>query len=825
MRGVNVLGQDILHALRLLSVSPGFVAAAVLSLAIGIGANTSIFSVVNALLLNPLPYKDADRLVILWNRSPGLDITRDWFSPAQYFDIKNGYDGFEQLAIAFGADFNFTAKDKPERVGVLQASSNLLPMLGADAVAGRLFLPEDDVPGSPATAILSYGMWARRFGCDPDVIGKPLSLDGAPYQVIGVLPQSFSLPKEVLPTLYGTQAVEIFLPLPLASNAPEIRGREDFNILGKLKRGVTLGKAQAAMNAITASLRREFPNLYPPNGELTFSIVPLLEEVVGDVRRSLNVLLASVVFVLLIACANVANLSLVRAVARQKEIALRMALGASHLRIIRQLLTESLILAVAGGSLGILLAAWSLDGIRIFGPDSIPRLSQIRIDGRVLAFTLIVSAITGVLFGLVPALRVTRLDLHSTLKEGGRDAMGANAVWGRGHGILKLLVVGELALSVVLLIGAGLLVLSFVRLQSVHPGFRDRNLLTFGLTPSGGKYSDPQAVLDTFGKLWERLEGLPGVIAAGGGTPLPLTKVYAWTQVTVEGRTPLPGEKFINADERIVAARYFQAMEIPLLAGRYFDERDQRNAAPVVIVDEKMARDFWPDMNPIGKRIRRGGPDSTLPWLTVVGVVGRVKHDALDSDPRITFYLPYAQHIVRMVDVAVRSENDAAALTAPIQELIHELDPDLPMYRVRTMETLVEESLAPRRFSMVLLGIFAGIALLLAAVGIYGVMAYLVGQGAREIGIRLAMGATPQRILRLILGEGMRLAFLGALLGLAGAYVLTRFMESLLFETAATDVLTLLLTPVLLLGVALLACAIPARRAARLNPMATLRCE
>ncbi len=825
MRAVSDLGQDILHAIRLLKASPGFVAAAVLSLAIGIGANTSIFSVVNALVLSPLPYKDADLLVILWNRSPGLGITQDWFSTAQYFDIKNGHDGFEQLAIAFGYDLNLTAEDRPERIGTLQVSSNLLPMLGAEAAAGRLFLPEEDSPGNPLTAVLTYGMWARRYGLAPGVIGKSLSLNGQSYEIVGILPQSFSLPREVFPTLYGKEAVEVFLPLPLASTAPQTRTREDYNILGKLKRGISLEKAQAEMNTITSSLRTEYPDLYPPNGGLTFSVVPLLEQVVGDVRRPMNILFGSVVFVLLVACANIANLSLARTVARQKEIALRMALGASRIRIIRQLLTESYLLALCGGALGIMLAAWSLDGIRILGPESIPRLSDIRIDARVLVFTLLVSAVTGMLFGLLPALRVTRLNLHSTLKEGGRDSAGANAMWGRGHNIRKLLVVSELALSVVLVIGAGLLILSFARLQNVHPGFNHRNLLTFGLTLSGEKYMNSQAALDAYGKLWEQLGELPGVIALGGGAPLPLTEVFAWLPITVEGRTPPPGEKFINADERVVAAQYFQAMEIPLLTGRFFDERDQSTAAPTVIVDERMAREFWPGKDPIGKRIRRGGPDSTLPWLTVVGVVGRVKHDALDSDPRIAFYLAHAQRPIRSLDIVIRSTKDAAALTAAIQEKIHELDPELPMYRVRTMEGLVDQSLAPRRFSTLLLGIFAGIALLLAAVGIYGVMAYLVGQGSREIGIRLAMGATPQGILRLIIGEGMRLALLGALLGLAGAYVLTRFMESLLFDTAATDAWTFTLTPVLLLSVALLACAIPARRASRLNPMATLRCE
>ncbi|MBM3791316.1 MAG: ABC transporter permease, partial [Acidobacteria bacterium] len=758
---MSAFGQDIRCAARMFSSSPGFAAAAVLSLAIGIGANTSIFSVVNALMLRPLPYKDPERLVILWNRSPGLNITQDWFSTAQYFDIRNGHAGFEQVAIAFGTDLNMTGKESPERIGAIRVSSNFLPTLGVEPALGRLFQPEEDLPGRPASVVLTHGMWARRFGSDPDAIGKSLTLNGLVFSVVGVLPRSFSLPREVFPTLYGIEPMEVFLPLPLTPAAPRTRDREDFNILGKLRPGIALEEAQAEMDAITAALRQDHPDLYPPNGGLTFSVVPLLEQAVGDARRPLYVLLGSVGFVLLVACANIANLSLARAAARQKEIALRTAVGASRGRIVRQMLTESVMLALCGGAAGILLAAWSLDGIKFLGPESIPRLTEIRIDGRVFAFTLLISGFTGILFGLAPALRASRIDLIAALNEGGRDASGMNAVWGRGQGMRKLLVIAELALSVVLLIGAGLLIRSFARLQNVHPGFNPRDLLTFGLTMAGAKYGDSEAVVEACRRLWERLERLAGATASGGIAPLPLGPIYAWTPIVVEGREPPPGEKFVNADERVVAARYFQAMEIPLRAGRFFDERDGAATKPVVIVDDRMAREFWPDQDPIGRRIRRGGPDSGRPWLTVVGVVGRVKQESLDSDPRIAFYLPHAQFPVRSLSVVVRSAVDPASLMAVIKEEIRELDPELPLYRVQTMEKSVGRSLAPRHFSMLLLGIFAGIALLLAAVGIYGVMAYMVSQGTREIGIRLAMGATRRRILSRIIREGMALAILG----------------------------------------------------------------
>ena len=596
----GTLFQDMRYAVRGFVQNPGFSAAALLSLAIGIGANTSIFSVTNALLFNPLPYKDADRLTILWNRSPGLDIAEDWFSTAQYFDIKNGHTGFEELAIAIGGNINLTGGGEPERIGYIRVSSNLLPMLGENVVSGRIFMPEEDAPGSPATVVLSNGMWARRFGSDPKIIGKTITLNGQPFQVVGIMRQSFSLPREVLPTLGGAEQADVLLPLPLAPTAPQIRTREDYNVMGKLKPGVTVRQAQAEMDAITARLRRDYPDLYPPNGGLTFSIVPLLEQVVGDVRRPLHILLGAVGCVLLVACANIANLLLARAVARKKEIAVRAAFGASRARIVRQLLTESVLLAFGGGALGILLAAWSVDWIHVLGPKSVPRIQDIGIDERVLVFTLLISLVTGILFGLIPALRVARIDLNSTLSEAGRGAAGVSALWGHGHNVRRLLVIAELALSVVLLIGAGLLIRSFANLQNVHPGFNARNLLTFGMTLSGRKYSDVQVTLAAYRQLFERLKRLPGVTSAGGISALPLTQTFAWTPITIEGRTPLAGEKFINADERVVGGDYFQAMEIPLLQGRFFQEHDTTANPRVAIIDENMAQQYWPDQEAIG---------------------------------------------------------------------------------------------------------------------------------------------------------------------------------------------------------------------------------
>jgi predicted permease len=693
-------------------------------------------------------------------------------------------------------------------------------MLGVRARAGRLFVTDEDSPGHAATAVLSYGMWGRRYGYDPHMIGKSILINGQPYQVVGILPAGFALPREVLPTLAGTEQADILLPLPLGADAAQIRIREDYNIMGKLKRGVSLEQARADMDTLTARLRRDYPEVYPPNGRLTFGIVPLLDQVVGDVRRMLWMLLGAVGFVLLIACANVANLLLSRAMARQQEIGVRAALGASRGRIVRQLLTESVMLAIGGGVLGILFSVWSLKWIHVLGIKSVPRLEEIGIDGRVLLFTLALSLAAGILFGLAPAWRVARVDLQTTLRHGGRGSAGMGALWGRGNNARKLLVVSELALSVVLLIGAGLLIRSFARLEQVPPGFDPRNVLTFDLTMAGRKYADAPVVLNTYRELWQRLERLPGVTAAGGTTSIPLSEAYAWTPITVEGRAPLAGEKFINSDARVVGGNYFQAMGIPLRRGRFFNEQDTAAKPRVIIIDEHMAEEFWPKQDPIGKRIHIVQLKSSDPWQIIVGVVGRVKQDSLDSDPRIAFYLPQTQSPSRAMTVVVRGE--PAKLTAAVKNEIRGLDRELPMYSVRTMQERVDESLARRRFFKLMLSLFAGLALTLATVGIYGVMAYLVSQGTREIGIRIAVGATQRAVVGLVVRQGMTLALLGMGIGLAGAFVLTRLMRSLLFGVEATDGFTFTVVAAVLVGIALLACAIPARRAARVDAVASL---
>jgi predicted permease len=817
---------DLRLAIRGLRKTPGFAVAAVVSLALAIGANTAIFSVANGLLLKPLPYHDAQRLVTLWNTSPGLGITQDWFSTAQYFDIRSGHGGFEQIAIAIGGDYNLNGTGEPERIGVTRMSSNLLPMLGARAAMGRLLQASDDLPGAGAApAVLTHGAWMRRFGGNPATLGRQITLNGDPFTIVGILPRDFRLPHEVLPTLRGVEDAEVLLALPLEASAAAVRGREDYNVMGKLKRGVTTPQAQTEMDALTARLRREHPDVYPPNGGLRFSIVPLLEQVAGETRRPLYILTGAVGLVLLIACSNLASLLLARALGRRREMALRATLGAGRWRLVRQLLTESVALALAGGAAGVLLAAWMLRAIRLAGPAGIPRLDSIEIDMRVLAFTLATSVAAGIIFGLAPAWGASRLDLSAALKEGGWGAAASGSLWGRGNRLRRALVAGELALSVVLLIGAGLLVRSFARLLEVPPGFNASSVMTMGITMSGRQYASGQVVRKTYRRLWERLDRIPGVTASGATNALPLSQMFDWGPITIEGRVPPPGENFINADERIVAWKYFEAMRIPLKAGRLFTEHDTADAARVAVIDERMAREYWPNGDAVGHRFRLGGAGSTNPWVTVVGVVGRVKQYSLDADDRIALYLPHEQFTARAMNLTIRGAGDAGALAAAIRGELRVIDPELPAYQARTMEDRVWASLARRRFALGLLAGFAVLALALAAVGVYGVMAYLVSQGTREIGIRMALGATPEGVAGLVIRRGMGLALGGVAAGLAAAALLARVMRSMLFGVGEWDATTFGATAAVLGAVALAACWVPARRASRVQVITALRTE
>jgi predicted permease len=817
--------RTIIQATRALRQNPGFAVAAVLSLALGIGANTALFSVTAGVLLRPLPYVEPERLVILWNRSPGLGITEDWFSTAQYFDIRNGQDAFSDVAIAIGAYATLTGRGEPERIGTLRVSASLLPMLGARPIAGRLFVPEDDMPGRTGTAVLSHGAWQRRFGGNPAVVGTTLVLNGDPYQVVGVLPAGFSLPREVMPTLGVVEDGDVFLPLPLAATAADIRTAEDYNLLARLRPGVPVSTAQAQLDALTARLRRDHPEVYPPNGGLTFSAVPLLDQVVGDVRQPLFVLTGAVLLVLLIACANVANLQLSRAVARRRELAVRVALGASWGRLAREVLAESVILACVGGAAGIVLAQAGVVWLRALRPDHLPRLDAVSVDGGVLAFTLVLSVTSGVLFGLAPVVGAHGADPVEALKAGGRGTATAGSLWGRGHRLRRALVMAELALAVMLVTGAGLLVRSVAELRQVEPGFDARGVLSFEVALTGRRYPNGPTVARAYRELWQRLEASPGVQAAGGVTALPLSDFAAWGPITIEGHSPPPGERFINADQRTVGGRYFESMRIPLRSGRLFTGHDTLDSERVVIVDEKLAELYWPGADPIGKRLKFGDLAEATAWERVVGVVGRVQQYGLDTDDRIAIYRPHGQRPARVLYVTARTSGDPSSLVAAVRGAVHGLDPDLPVHRLTSMPDRVERALAGRRFAMSALVLFAAVALALAAVGTYSVIAYLVRQGARDLGVRLAFGATPGAVLRMVIGQGLGLAATGIGIGIAGSLLLGRVLEGLLYGVAPRDPLTLIAASAALLAVAAVACWLPARRAAAIEPARTLMME
>jgi predicted permease len=811
---------DLTYGVRMLARNPGFAIVAVLSLAIGIGANSTIFSVTNSLLLRPLPYKDADRIAILWNRSPGLNVAQDWFSPGQYLDIKADNRVFENVAATIGASYNLTGLGVPEHVDGARVSSSLFPLLGASALYGRTFSPDEDVPGKPPSAILSHRFWQRYFNSDPAAVGRTVALNGTNVSIVGVMPASFSLNKEVMPAVNGIENADILLPLPMPDSARSNRGNEDYNIFAKLKPGISTTQAQADMDLLAGRMKQQYPANYPATGGLTISVVPLLSQVVGEIRLALLVVFGAVGFVLLIACVNVANLLLARASIRRKEIAIRTAVGAGMRRLIGQMLTESVMLAVAGGVVGLVLAFLSVAALRRFGPANIPRLQEISVDFRVIAFTFLVSLLTGLIFGLLPAVRSARIDPNEVLKDGTRSS-------GHGsrsqHRTRKLLVVSEVALALVLLVSAGLLIRSYQRVANAHPGFDSTNVLSFRLSLPGSKYPKQEPVAAFFKQAVDKLQALPGVEAAGATYSLPMSTIaFAWEPITIEGYVPRNPGELVMSNVRIVSPGYFGAMKIPLIKGRYFDERDIKGEPETTIVDEALAERFWPNQDPIGKRLQRGKDG---PWRTVVGVIRDAKEFSPEKEPPIAAYYPSQQVIARNMYLVVRTTNDAGSRIGDVTQVIQSIDPELPLFDVKTMEGRLYDSIAQRRFAMLMLGVLAIVATLLAAVGIYGVTSYSVSQRTHEIGIRMALGARPGAIFQLVVGQAMVLIAIGTAIGLAGAFALTRVMSSLLFGVTATDRWTFFMTPLVLVLSALLASYLPARRAARVDPMIALRYE
>ena len=802
---MDTLLRDIRYGMRGLLKRPAFTAVALIALALGIGANTAIFSLVNAVLVQPLPFKDPDRLVWMWGniRQGG---NRASVSPLDFLDFRQQNTTFEQFAASGTLPTHaiLTGNGEPERLQSATVTGNYFQALGVNPKLGSGFVLENEKVASDHVTILSFGLWQRRFGGDPGIVGKNIILNGESYLVLGVMAQDFNFPR----------ASDLWVPMPF-ERYPEMKQRKAHFLrpIGLLKPGVTMAQAQADTDAVAQRLEQMYPD---SNTGWNLRLVSLRDQLVGNTRSTLYVLLGAVGFVLLIACANVANLLLVRAAARQKEIALRRALGASRVRIARQMITESMLLALAGGALGTVLAAWGIKFLVLVSADNLPPTAQVKIDGTVLGFTLLVSLVTGVLFGLAPALRTMKLNLCDSLKEGGRNI---------GEGLQRnltrsVLVVIESAVAVVLLVGAGLLIRSLVHLQNVSPGFDANNVLTMRINLPEEKYASPEKPRSFFEQLETRINGLPGVESVGMISELPLTGQLNDMPYTVEGRPPASRDQGFDDDFRRVNTQYFQAMHIPLLRGRNFTKQEVATSAKVVVISDLLAKQVFPNEESIGHRLVMGM--SGQPF-EIIGVVGDIRHSALESQPAPAMYMPTQEG--PSTNLVIRAQGDPANLATAVRREVKAIDPDQPVAAVKTMDEWLTTSVSAPRYRTSLLGLFALVALILASTGIYGVMSYSVAQRTHEIGVRMALGAGRFHVLKLVVRQGMGLVGIGVACGLLGAVALTRVLSSLLFQVTPKDPLTFTAVAVFLTLVALVACYIPARRATKVDPLVALRYE
>jgi putative ABC transport system permease protein len=801
--------QDIRYGVRVLLKSPAFTAVAIFVTALGIGANTAIFSVVNAVLLRPLPFDQPERLVRVF----GTNARRSSFTrPHSYLnfaDLRAQNQTFEAMAAYTDSTAALSGAETPEQITGVVASGDIFRVLRTKPLMGRLLAPADEKPGGSPVVVISHGLWQRRFGGDPQIVGRQIKLDGKEREVVGVTPADFRF--EIVPA-----AADFWTPIDPQVNEFQQRGAIFLQAIGRLKPGVSIEQANSDLGVVAARLDQQYQD---SNAGIGIRLVAAQEQLVGDLRTTLLVLLGAVSFVLLIACANVANLLLARAAGRHREIAVRAALGAGRLRIVRQLLTESLLLSFVGGLLGLLFALWGVSLISSFVPDNVPRFDETSLDLPVLAFTLAASVLTGLLFGIAPALQSSHFDLNEALKEGGRTGSDGR---GRKH-VRSLLIVSEVALSLVLLVGAGLLIKSFVKLRNTDPGFNPDNTLTASLSLAAVRYDKDEKITDFYQRLIERVRGLPGVESVGAVTPLPLSDNNMVFSFAVVGQPPLPPGQRQSASARIITPDYFRAQGIPLRAGRVFTEQDKAGAPDVLIVNEAFARRYLPGESPLGKRLKLG---INRIEGEIVGVVGDVRGLSLASPGEPEYYIPEGTVAFGDITLVVRAAtNDPASLAPALRGVVAEMDKEQPLYETRTMSSLVARSVARQRFSMTLIGIFAVLAMLLAAVGIFSVMSFLVAQRTHEIGIRMALGAQPRDILRMIIRHGMTLALVGVVVGLAASFALTRLMSSLLYQVSATDPLIYGGIAALLAFVALLACYIPARRAMKVDPMIALRYE
>ncbi len=797
---------DLRFGLRVLRKNPGFTAVAVLTLALGIGANTAIFSVVNSVVLAPLPYPEPDRLVTLWFRANQLG--RFPMTQGHFAFLREEKQSFENLAAYTPAFFTLTGEGEAERMRGAIVSHEFLPTLGIEPMHGRSFLPEEDTPNNNLVTLLSYGLWQRKFGGAPDIIGKSLQLSGRAFTVIGIMPLGFNFPSDA----------EIWTPIgvdPAQINSYYLR------TLGRLKPGVSIEAAKAETDELGHRFALSRPDVHPDGADFNTLVTPLKEEMVGDVQPALLVLLGAVGFVLLIACANVANLLLARSTGRAREIAVRGALGAGRWRVARQLITESLLLAMLGGFTGLLIAVWAVGLLRGLPLDEIPRIDRLAIDLRVLAFTFAAMLVTGALFGLAPVVRALRLSLIETLKEGARGG-GLSFSTSRTHG---LLVAAQFALSLLLLAGAGLLLKSFGLLLQVDPGFRPESVLTVQLSLPGSTYPEPERVRQFYADLRGRVASLPQVTSAGLVGILPFSSRETQDSFTVEGRESEYRQSPSIAGLRPISLGYFEAMGIPLIEGRMFSETDQADGPPVTIIPQSMAQRYWPD-GAVGKRVKRGRPDDPeSPWMTIVGVVGDVKERSLDGDSQFTLYYPHPQFTWNTMALVARTRGEPAAIVAAVREHVRQLDSEVPIYQVRTMEEAIDSSLKQRRFSTFLIGLFAAVALVLSAVGIYGTMALNVTNRLREIAIRMAIGAGRRTLLGMVLTRGLRLAVAGLAVGLVAALGLTRYLSSFLYGVSPLDAQVFVAASAILMLTGAVACYLPAYRATRVDPMLALRDE
>ena len=811
---LETLWQDVQYGFRMLIKHRGFTVVAVLTLAFGIGANTAIFSVVNSVLLRPLPFKEPDRLVHVLRTQP--PIMRGPISRPDFFEWQSEQKVFQGIAAYYTSAFNLTGNTEAERIAGARVSENFFSLFGISTAAGQFFSKTDDQAGG-RVAVIGYGLWQRRFGADPKLIGKTLTLNGEAYTVVGVAPMSFTFPGRA----------EVWTPAQLAEEKTQ-RGSNYLRVIARLKDGVSIEQAQAQMNQIAASLAQQYPE---NDTNLTVTISPLLEEQVRDIRPALLILLGAVAFVLLIACANVANLLLARSAARQKEIAVRSALGASRWRIVRQLLVESVLLALLGGALGVIVGIWGIDLLVALAPSGLPRVKEIGLDKWVLGFTLLVSILTGIIFGLVPALQASKTDLNETLKEGTR---GAAATSPHRAAFRRVLVIAEVALSLVLLVSAGLLIESIRRLMYVNPGFNTQNLLTanvsFPRKPFSVETKTEEATArekEERARFLSEVQGeinrLPGVQAVGAINDLPVTGNSSVNgDFNIEGRPKYnPGEAPV-AEFRLITPDYFHAIGIPLLKGRTFTEHDNLQTPVNILINETLARRFFPDDDPIGKHliVLDEKPHE------IIGVVGDARQWGLDKPPDPEIYFSYAQMIFgENTTLVVRTTAEPTSLSDGVRRAVREVNADAPVYSIRTMTQVLADSTAQRRFQTILMTSFAGLALLMAAIGLYGVISYSVSQRVQEIGIRMALGAQRSDVLRMVLWQGFKLALFGIILGIIASFLLSRLMASLLFNVSATDLLTFASVSALLTVIALLACYIPARRATKIDPMIALRYE